>query len=135
MADADVTDIMRGVIPYLNVKGASDASAFYQKAFGAKETARMTAEDGKRLLHCRLEINGGLLMMTDVFEEMGPFEPSDSHTLQLIVDDIDAWWKRAVDAGAEVLHPVEKMFWGDRWGRLRDPFGINWAMNEVAKAE
>ena len=65
---------------------------------------------------------------------MGPFEPSNSFTMQLMVDDIDAWWKRAVEAGAEVTAPVERMFWGDRYGRLRDPFGINWAMNEPAKA-
>ena len=93
----------------------------------------MVAEDGQRLLHCRLEINGGLLMMTDVFKEMGAFEPSNCFTMQLIVDDIDAWWKRAVEAGAEVLQPVATMFWGDRWGRLKDPFGVYWAMNETAK--
>jgi PhnB protein len=124
----------RGVIPYITLSGVSDASAFYQKAFGARELMRMPSENGKTLMHCRLEINGGLLMMTDAMPERGfDWRPSHSYTMQLIVDDIDAWFKRAIDAGATVEMPVQTMFWGDRWGSLKDPFGVNWAMNENAK--
>ena len=130
-----IDTMMRGVIPYIMVEGASDASTFYQRAFGAQELMRTASDDASRLIHCRLVINGGILMMSDCFPEQGfAHEPSSSFTMQLIVDDIDAWWKRAVEAGAEVVMPVQKMFWGDRYGQLRDPFKINWAMNEPAAA-
>lgn len=123
--------LQRGVIPHLSVEGASEASAFYQHAFGAREITRMPAQDGKRLMHCHLEINGGSLMLADCFPEQGHgYQPSHSFTMTLVIDDIDAWFKRAVDAGATVTMPVQLMFWGDRYGQLRDPFGVCWAMNE-----
>jgi uncharacterized glyoxalase superfamily protein PhnB len=126
--------VTRGVIPYLNVVGASDASAFYQRAFGATELMRLPAQDGQRLMHCHLEINGGSLMLSDCFPEHGyEHQPSNSYTMQLVVADGDAWWTRAVEAGAEVTVPMAVMFWGDRWGQLRDPFGVIWAINEPAK--
>ena len=56
-----------------------------------------------------------------------------SFALNMVVEDIDRWWKQAVAAGMEVVMPVEKMFWGDRYGQLRDPFGVIWSMNEPAK--
>ena len=127
--------VMRGVIPYLNVVGASEAAAFYQRAFGAQELRRMAAEDGQRLMHCHLLINGGSLMLSDAFPEHGyDHQPSHSFTMQLVLADIDAWWQRAVDAGCEVTTPLQLMFWGDRWGALRDPFGVHWAMNQPAEA-
>lgn len=132
MADQDKN--FSGVIPYINVDGASDAIAFYQRAFGAEELARMPSDDGKRLMHAHLSINGGGLMMSDTFPEHGvPMEPSKSHTLMLVVDDGETWWNRAVEAGCEVVTPFQTMFWGDRYGTLRDPFKVNWAINEPAK--
>lgn len=122
-----------GVIPYIDVEGAGDASAFYQRAFAARELARMPAKDGKRLMHCHLHINGGSLMRSDCFPEMGMARrPSYSFTMHLIVRDVDAWWKRAVEAGAEVTLPLAVMFWGDQYGKLRDPFGVNWSLSEPA---
>jgi uncharacterized glyoxalase superfamily protein PhnB len=80
-----------GVTPYINVVGASEASAFYQRAFGAQELFRLPADDGKRLMHCHLVINDGALLMADCFPEHGyGFEPSKSFTLHLQVDDVDA---------------------------------------------
>lgn len=92
-----------GVIPYLTIDGASEASAFYQRAFGAREIARMPGADGKRLMHCHLEINGGALMLCDNFPEMGlpPVQRSRSYTMQLVVADGDAWWNRALEAGCQ----------------------------------
>jgi len=133
MAD-DQTAAMKGVIPYLNVEGASAAASFYERAFGAREVQRMPAEDGKRLMHCALEINGGMLMVSDVFPEHGyGFEPSQSFTCQLVVEDGQTWWDRAVAAGCEVVLPYQVMFWGDSYGQLRDPFKVNWAINSPAK--
>lgn len=120
-----------GVIPYLNIAGASEAAAFYAKAFGAREIARMPAEDGKRLMHCQLEINGGAFMMADQFPEMGgSTERPAAVTMQLIVSGVDRWWQRAVDAGCSVKMPLELMFWGDKYGQLQDPFGVTWALSE-----
>jgi len=121
--------ITGGIVPYINVEGASDASAFYQRAFGATELFRMPADDGKRLMHCHLQINGGSLMISDCFPEHGyELQKSHSYMMHLQVDDVDAWFKRAAEAGAEVVMPVQLMFWGDRYGTLRDPFGVNWSM-------
>lgn len=130
---SEQTPPMKGVIPYLNVVGAADAAELYKAAFGAIEHRRMPAEDGKRLMHCHLEINGGSLMLSDCFPESGyDHQPSHSFTMQLVVDDIDAWFQRAADAGLEVMNPVALMFWGDRWGSLKDRFGVHWAMNQPA---
>jgi len=125
-----------GVTPHINVDGASAASAFYQQAFGAQELFRMPAPDGKRLMHCHLMINGGSLMLCDCFPEHGGSEvqPSSSFTMHLQVDDVESWWRRAVEAGATVTMPLADMFWGDRYGRLRDPFGVNWALAAPIKA-
>jgi uncharacterized glyoxalase superfamily protein PhnB len=123
---------LTGVTPYINVDGASEASAFYQRAFGAEEMGRIPDRDGRRLLHCHLAINGGHLMISDLFPEMGlSRQSSDNFTMHLQVDDIDAWWKRAVEAGAEVVKEVDLMFWGDRYGELRDPFGVRWSMGQT----
>lgn len=128
------TPPMKGVIPYLNVVGAADAAELYKAAFGAIEHRRMPAEDGKRLMHCHLEINGGSLMLSDCFPESGyEHQPSHSFTMQLVVDDIDTWFQRAVDAGLAATNPVALMFWGDRWGSLTDRFGVHWAMNQPAE--
>lgn len=133
MADP-ATPPQKGVIPYLNVVGASDASALYQKAFGAVEVRRMPSDDGQRLMHAHLVINEGSLMLSDCFPEHGyAHQPSHSFTMQLVVDDIDSWFQRAVDAGLEVMNPVALMFWGDRWGSLKDRFGVHWAINEPTK--
>lgn len=124
---------MGGVIPYLNIRGAAKAADFYQKAFGAKDVQRIPVPDG-RLMHCHLEINGGSMMLCDEFPEHGfAYSPSGSYTMQLVLEEADSWWKRAVDAGCTVLLPLERAPWGDRYGRLQDPFGIAWAMNEPAK--
>lgn len=122
-----------GVVPHINVEGASEASAFYQKAFGAREISRAPAQDGKRLMHCHLLLNGGSFMLSDAFPEFGVVsQPSASHTMHLDVDDVDAWWSRAVAAGATVTLPLEQQFWGVRYGKLRDPFGVNWSLSPKA---
>lgn len=135
--------IMQGVIPYLAIDGARKAIDFYAKAFGAKlfgEAANMPGTD--KLANASLIINGGVLMLSDHFPEHGQpaAKGGNGFTMQLIINDGDAWWRRAVDAGCEIVTPFAKQFWGDRYGQLRDPFGIDWALNEpsaenVAKAQ
>ncbi|MET0385051.1 MAG: VOC family protein [Polyangiales bacterium] len=124
-----------GVVPYLTLENASEAAAFYSKAFAATELARMFAEDGKRIMHCHLSVNGGALMIADYFPEFqGPVQRSASYTMQLIVRDGDTWWNRAIAAGCKEILPFAVAPWGDKYGQLKDPFGVTWAINSPAAA-
>lgn len=124
-----------GVVAYLQVDGAAKAAAFYKAAFGAEEAASYPPDDQGRTMHIHLYINGSSVMLSDPFPEHGyPAEAPQGFTMTLMVDDIDAWWKRALDAGAEGTMPPQVMFWGDRYAQLRDPFGVLWAMNSPVTA-
>lgn len=122
-----------GVVAHLNLTNAADAVEFYKRALAAEEAARVPAEDGKRLLHCHLIINEGSLLLADFFTEHGYSPvPPQAFTLHLQVDDPDPWWERAVQAGMKVKMPLEKQFWGDRYGQLSDPFGVDWSIGGPA---
>ena len=126
----------QSVAPYLTVKGAAEAIAFYQKAFGATENMRMPAQDGKRLLHADLAINGGQLFLSDEFAEHGgPSAPTNGQSAVAVAlafqkpAEVDATFKQAVAAGAtSVLEPSDQ-FWGARFAMLTDPFGHRWMLN------
>ena len=125
--------VMSGIAPYVMVEGAIKASEFYQKAFAAQEVARNVSEDGVRCMHLHLYINGASLMLTDPWPEFGHgFTGIDGITLHLQVEDVDSWWARAVEAGCEIAMPLETQFWGDRYGQLKDPFGVMWSLAESA---
>ena len=122
-----------GVIPHLTIPDgrAAEAVEVYGRAFGAAETRRSPAQYGRRLLHVSLAVNGGMLLLHDDFPEMHGGEPAPAPsgtTLHLQVDDADAWFARAIAAGATATMPPQDMFWGDRYGRLQDPFGHTWAI-------
>ncbi|MGF6173023.1 nuclear transport factor 2 family protein [Ensifer sp. 4252] len=125
---------MPGPIAYLCVEDAAATADFYVSAFAATDGGRMLAEDGKRLMHCHLTINGGALMLNDPFPEHGmPYAAPQGVVLHLVVEDAQFWWDRAVAAGAEVTMPLAVAFWGDLYGQLRDPFGIRWGIVGPAK--
>jgi PhnB protein len=128
-----------GLTPHIAIadKRASEAIDFYIKAFGATENMRMPADDGVRLMHAHLTINGGSLMMHDEFPEYVENEsgPPDGVTLHLSVDDADAWFNRAVAAGASIVMPLDNMFWGDRYAQVKDPFGHQWSIGGPIKGE
>lgn len=124
-----------GLTPHLQIGDgrAAEAIAFYIAAFGATEMRRMAEEGGPRLMHAHLIINGASLLMHDEFPEY--VEPSQHDggpprgvTLHLQVDDADAWYNRAVAAGATPTMPLDNMFWGDRYGQVKDPFGHTWSI-------
>ena len=124
-------EVLGGLVTYLQVDGAGQASDFYAKAFGAKEVFRHPVDEKGRTMHIHLYVNGSSLMLSDSFPEFGhPAEKPQAFNLTLQVKDIDSWWKRAVDAGATIVLPLQDMFWGARYGPLRDPFGVLWSMNE-----
>lgn len=126
-----------GLSPHLMVHGAKAAVDFYQRAFGATEIYRGEAEDGLRLVHAHLRINGASLMLHDWFEEYSggtPAPPIGGVTLHLQVNDADAWFERAVAAGAKIKFPMADQFWGDRYGVVEDPFGHSWSIGSAIKA-
>ena len=122
---------MHTVTPHLVCAGASEAIAFYIKAFGAKEMARMPGPEGK-LMHAQIMIGDSHVMLVDEMPDWKAVGPKTLKgtpvTLHMYVEDADAVFKRAVDAGATSVMPVEQTFWGDRYGVLEDPFGHRWSI-------
>ncbi|MFL6550972.1 MAG: VOC family protein [Povalibacter sp.] len=124
-------EVLGGVVPYLTANGASKAAEFYKRAFAANEAFRYPEDESGRTMHIHLYINGSSVMLCDPYPEYGhTWKEPAGFNMTLQVDNIDLWWDRAVAAGAEVTQPVSLMFWGSRYGQLRDPFGITWGINE-----
>ena len=124
-------------VPHLIVSDGVAALKFYREVFNAKEGDNMMSPDGKKLMHGEIVLNGHKLFLSDWFA------PSDGGSLQspemlggtcmritLMTDDPDALVERAVARGSEVLMPVQDMFWGARYGKIRDPFGHEWGINQ-----
>ena len=122
-----------GIIAHLVVDGAAKAIEFYKKAFGAEEVIRMPTPDGTKLLHAEFKIGKSLLYLADDFPEFGskPRSPKALGGTPVNIHqysaDTDAAIKRAADAGATVVMPAPDMFWGDRFGKVQDPFGHEWS--------
>lgn len=118
--------------PHLIVDGAGAAMDFYKTAFGALELGRMPMPDGKRLMHAVMSFGNSMLFLVDAFEEMGMKGPKalggSGVALHLYVADVDAAFKRAVSAGCTASMPPADMFWGDRYAKVKDPFGHEWSM-------
>ncbi|MGJ0452019.1 MAG: VOC family protein [Methylocystis sp.] len=122
---------MRSITPHLICAGASDAIEFYKKAFGAQEMMRLPGPDG-RLMHAAVRIGDSTLMLVDEMPEWGALGPKalkgSPVTIHLMVDNVDEVYARAIAAGASAKMPVADMFWGDRYGKLVDPFGHEWSI-------
>lgn len=120
------------VTPYLAIKGAAQAIEWYEKAFGAKEIMRQEGPEGK-LIHARVRIGDSVVMMSDVFEVAAHKDSEGSGavsvSLHIYSRNVDALWKRAVEAGAKVEMQLDDMFWGERYGQLTDPFGHSWSLS------
>ena len=117
--------------PHIVCDGAAEAIGFYERAFGAKELMRIDTPEG-RIMHAAISINGATLMLVDEMKEMGALGPTalggTPVTLHLNVTDADAAIARAQQAGAIVVMPAADMFWGDRYGQVRDPWGHMWSI-------
>ena len=122
---------MHVVTPHLVCAGAAKAIEFYKKAFGATDQGCLAGPDGK-VMHALIRIGGDAIMLVDEMPEWGALGPKalkgSPVTLHLYVEDVDAVVKRAVEAGAKVTMPVGDQFWGDRYGKLEDPFGHQWSV-------
>ena len=120
------------VTPALSVRGGLQALDFYKRAFGAEEQMRFLAPDGQALMHAEIKIGDSIIMLSDENPQMGCRGPQAlggaTVSLYLYVPDVDTAFEQAVAAGAKSLMPVADMFWGDRMGKLVDPFGHEWAL-------
>jgi PhnB protein len=118
------------VTPYLTVNNAARAIDFYQRAFGAKKIMQMDGPDGK-ISHAELKIGDSMLMLSDEMPRGNKSPQSlggSTVGIFLYVDNVDTVFNQAKSAGAKVDAPLEDMFWGDRFGKLTDPFGHSWAL-------
>jgi PhnB protein len=119
------------ITPFLIVKNCADAIEFYKKAFDAEERYRMNMPGGK-VGHAELKIGDSVLMLADEFPEMKSLSPKSMGgspvSMYVYVQDVDAMFNNAVTAGAIVLDGVKDQFWGDRHGRLEDPYGHLWSV-------
>jgi len=117
------------VTPYLMVDGATAAIDFYTSVFGAKERMRMAAPND-RIGHAELELGDSVIMLADEFPDMDVRGPraigGTPVSIHVYVEDADAVFDRAIQAGAKALRPVENQFYGDRSGQFEDPFGHHW---------
>jgi uncharacterized glyoxalase superfamily protein PhnB len=119
-----------GGVAYLCLDGALKAAEFYSHAFAAELAHAHPADEKGRTMHVHLYINGASVMLSDPYPEHGcPFVPPAGFTMMLPVSDVDNWFQRAVEAGCSPAMPPSDMFWGDRYGQVKDPFGVVWGMN------
>jgi len=129
MAVKPIPDGYPRVMPYLSIDGASDAIEFYKTVFGAEEQVRMDAPGGK-IGHAEIGIGDSKVMLADTFPDMGGKSPKQIGgspvTIMVYVEDVDACFQRALDAGATAERKVEDQFYGDRAGSFIDPFGHIW---------
>ena len=130
--------------PTLVVHNGAEAIEFYKRAFGAQELGRMTSPDGQTVWHAELQIGDSRLMLGDECPVMSDIRSPKSlggtaGSIHLYVEDADAVFQRAVNAGATVSMPLMDAFWGDRYGKVTDPFGHSWGIatrkEEVSEEE
>jgi len=132
MSVKPIPDGYHTLTPHMIVRDATRAIEFYKQAFGAKERGGvMKGPDGK-VMHAELMIGDSILMLADEFPNYGSLSPEGrggtSMALHIYVDNVDAAFDRAVKAGAKVEMPLADQFWGDRYGKLKDPFGHEWSI-------
>lgn len=131
------------LVPYLYVPDAAKALDFYAQALGASERVRMEIPGTKKVMHGEMTIGGNVFMLGEANQQRGSSTPQQlggNHScLMVYVPDVDAAMARATKAGCETTMPAEDMFWGDRMGAIKDPFGHAWMLathqREVTPAE
>lgn len=131
MSVSPIPEGFNTLTPYIVVPGAEEAAALYVKALGAEIKTMKKGPDGK-VMNAQLKVGNSMLMLNDEFPDWGVFGPGKyggtAVTIHLFVEDVDAAWQQAVDAGFEVTMPLAVQFWGDKYGALKDPYGHSWSM-------
>lgn len=126
-----IPDRYASVTPHIVCKGVDKALAFYEKAFGAKDTVSMPGPDGK-IMHAEMRIGKTIVMLGEENIEWGSKSPQTLGgtpvVLHVYFENVDQAFERAIKAGAKMKMPLTDMFWGDRYGQVTDPFGHVWSM-------
>jgi PhnB protein len=126
-----IPDGFHTATPYLVIRGTDRAIDFYKRAFGAEERMRMAGPDGK-IVHAEIQIGDSIIMLSEEMPAFGAISPSTlngtASSIFLYDKDVDALFRRAIAAGAKEVMAPQDQFWGDRFGKVVDPFGHNWAM-------
>jgi PhnB protein len=134
-AVSPIPDRLHTVTPRLVVRDGAAAIAFYGRTFGAQELGDRFTGPGGELIHAEILIGDSVVMITEDAVD-GPVRSPErvggmvTCVMSLYWENADAAWERAVGAGAEVIYPLEDQFYGERGGRLRDPFGQQWMMSQ-----
>ncbi len=128
-----IPDGYHTVTPHMVIRDVGGAIEFYKKAFGAEELFRMPGPDGQSIMHAEIKIGDSIVMMCEEMPEGGDGKAPQSLSgtcmgLHIYVEDVDKAFQRAIDAGAKPSMPVMDMFWGDRYGKVTDPFGHHWSL-------
>jgi PhnB protein len=129
-------------IPHLIVSNGLAAIDFYKEVFDAEEGHRMMAPDGKRLMHGEIIVDGHKIFISDEFstEEGGTLKSPQALggtcvRITIEVENANATVERAMAAGASVVMPLQDLFWGARYGKILDPFGHEWGVNQQLKEQ
>jgi PhnB protein len=124
---------MAAITPHIVVRGAAEAARWYVRALDAEERSRVPLPNGK-LLTVELRFGDSIVRLADEFPELDVLSPQaiggTAVVLHLSTDNVDTLWRRALDAGAQVIHPLEDQFWGNRQGQIVDPFGHRWNLSQ-----
>lgn len=127
-----IPDGFHSVTPYLSIRNAAKAIDFYKRAFGAQVRYQMATPDGQKVAHAEITIGNSIVMLCDEMPEFGNKSPEalggSPVNFAVYVQDADAVFKKAIDAGATVVRPIADQFYGDRAGCVRDPFGHGWTL-------
>ena len=122
---------MHTITPHFVVRDAARAAEWYTAVFGAVERSRVPLPNGK-IMSLELRIGDSTVMIADEFPEMDVLSPlsvgGTAVVFNVYTSDVDGLWQRAVEAGAEIAHPLRDAFWGDRQGQVIDPFGHKWGL-------
>ena len=130
-----------GLVPYMTIRDGRgvEALGFYERAFGAEILLRSHGGDmpgmpvSDKVIHARMRVNGALIFLSDDFPEWTgatTLAPA-AVTLHLQVEDVEMWWNRATEAGCSVTFPLGDQPWGDRYGKVTDPFGHTWSLGQT----
>jgi PhnB protein len=135
-----VPEHLRTVTPRLIVRDAARAIEFYRAAFGAEEIGERFTDPPGRVIHAEVRVGDSVVMLTDEGDDGAPAKAPASLggavtcIMATYWPDVDRVWQQALAAGAEVLYPIADQFYGERGGRLRDPFGQQWMLSQHIEA-
>ena len=134
MAESAVKAIPEGIhtiTPHIVIREAGRAAEWYKQALGAEERGRIPVPGGK-FMQIELWFGDSVVMVADEFPEAGVLSPQaiggNPVVLHFSTENVEALWQKAIEAGAEIVQPLQDQFWGDRYGQIRDPFGYRWGL-------